>query len=289
MLAANQVETFHRNGFLNGGSVLSIAEVEKLRAEVDRVLAIGSKGFERRKRKPVLITNLVDSAEGSRIFWQIVNIWEASESFRRLLYHPFIVAAIARLANTDELTIWHDQLLYKPPRTGGVTCWHQDAPLWPIIRPMTPVSAWIALDDADVDNGCMWMTPGSHTWGNQIEFLRTQSHIRQVSEFGRLEGFTPPPGARIRTVTPVSCPVKCGEVSFHHSLTWHGAPVNFSDRPRRAIAIHYMTGDARFVASGHHVMKPYVSLQDGEPMSRAGSNFPRVMEAGKVMRIGDRQ
>lgn len=80
MLAANQVETFHRNGFLNGGSVLSIAEVEKLRAEVDRVLAIGSKGFERRKRKPVLITNLVDSAEGSRIFWQIVNIWEASES-----------------------------------------------------------------------------------------------------------------------------------------------------------------------------------------------------------------
>ena len=36
-----------------------------------------------------------------------------------------------------------------------------------------------------------------------------------------------------------------------------------SPRPRRAIAIHYMTGEARFVAGGQHVMKQFVELEDG--------------------------
>jgi ectoine hydroxylase-related dioxygenase (phytanoyl-CoA dioxygenase family) len=40
-------------------------------------------------------------------------------------------------------------------------------------------------------------------------------------------------------------PVRKGEVSFHHSMTWHGSHENRSDRPRRAIALHFMTGDAR--------------------------------------------
>lgn len=39
--------------------------------------------------------------------------------------------------------------------------WHQDAPYWPIVAPMTEVTAWVALDDADEDNGCMSMVPGS--------------------------------------------------------------------------------------------------------------------------------
>ena len=66
------------------------------------------------------------------------------------------------MTGADDLMVWHDQIQYKPPGYGGVTSWHQDAPLWPIIRPMTPVSAWIALDDAEEENGCMWMVPGSH-------------------------------------------------------------------------------------------------------------------------------
>ena len=97
-----------------------------------------------------------------------------------MLNHPFIVQAIRQLTDCDDLQIWHDQVQYKPAGTGGATTWHQDAPLWPSIEPMTEVSAWIPFDDADVDNGCMWMVPGSHRWGDQIDFLGTQ---------------TPPPGA----------------------------------------------------------------------------------------------
>ena len=146
---------------------------------------------------------------------------------------------------------------------------------------MTPVSAWIALDDADEENGCMWMVPGSYKWGDQMDFLRTQQHLEQREEFMNIQGFSPPDDSEVKAVAPQPRPVKSGEVSFHHSLTWHGSPFNRSDRPRRAIAIHYMTGESRFVASGQHLMKQFVTLENGEPMAEAGEHFPAVCRDGE--------
>src|SRR5690606_20035316 len=115
----------------------------------------------------------------------------------------------------------------------------------------------------DVDNGCMSMVPGSHRWGNNMEFVNTlKSFDEMPAEF---EG---------HKVEVVVCPVKKGEVHFHHALTWHGSHANSSGRPRRAIALHCMTEETRFVASGDHVMKPYVEVADGEVMR--GKAFPRI-------------
>ena len=180
--------------------------------------------------------------------------------------------------------VWHDQIQHKPASCGGPTRWHQDAPLWPIIRPMTPVSAWLPIDDADEENGCMWMVPGSFKWGDQIEYLRTQRELTQPEEFANLEGFVPPPSAEITVVEPQSMPAKRGEVAFHHSLNWHGSPRNRSERRRRAIAIHYMTGDSVYDASGEHPMKQFVQIENGEPMKRAGTHFPLVCEGGEPRR-----
>ncbi len=282
MLAPSPIQEFHRNGFLNGGRILGDDELEELKEELDRVLDKGLEGFAQGERQPVLLRDM-KGGEGvsANPVWQIVNIWEASTAFERLLYHPFIVRAISQLTGQPDLMIWHDQIQYKPACCGGATPWHQDAPLWPVIRPMTPVSAWIPFDDADEENGCMWMVPGSHKWGNQIDFLRTQRHLVQLEEFGDIQGFTPPAGVEIKTVEPRPWPVEKGEVSFHHSLSWHGSPFNRSERPRRAIAIHYMTGEARFEASGEHAMKEFVELEDGAPMAGAGAHFPHVCKAGE--------
>ena len=75
-----------------------------------------------------------------------------------------------------------------------------------------------------------------------------------------------------------SCRVRFrqGEVHYHHALTWHGSHANTSERPRRAIAIHYMTEETRYVASGNHTMKPFVEVGDGELMR--GEHFPLVWE-----------
>ena len=258
MLTSTQVEQFHANGFLNGGQLLSDGEVEALRDEVMRVI-------DERERsdipQPVHVRNM--SRDDSRAVWQIVNIWEASEPFRQLISRADITTAITQLTGASELRIWHDQIQYKPPQYGGTTNWHQDAPLWPIIRPMTEVTAWVALDDADEANGCMSMVRGSHKWGDNIQYLKQLEAINAM-----------PTEHQGRPLQVASCPVKKGEVHFHHSLTWHGSHNNTSDRPRRAIALHYMTGETRFVASGEHVMKQFVEVADGEQLR--GMHFPQV-------------
>jgi ectoine hydroxylase-related dioxygenase (phytanoyl-CoA dioxygenase family) len=260
MLTEAQIAQFKANGYLKGGKVLSDDAVDVLRAEIQRVID------ERENpdiTQPVLLRNL--SNNDNAPVWQIVNIWEASQPFKQLISNPTVVEEMAQLTNANELRIWHDQIQYKPAQIGGVNMWHQDAPLWPILAPMTEVTAWVALDDVDVDNGCMSMVPGSHLWGNHIDFLNTfKSYEDMPTEF---EG---------HKIEVIRCPVKRGEVHYHHALTWHGSHANTSGRPRRAIALHYMTQDTLFVASGQHVMKPFVEIADGEKMQ--GAHFPLVYE-----------
>lgn len=259
MLTEDQVAQFHRDGYLNGGIGLSEAVVEELRDELDRVIANDGKSDV---PKPVELRNMNRKNPDAPV-WQVVNIWEVSGAYRRLLSHQKITEEVAQLTGAKGLRIWHDQIQYKPPVEGGTTSWHQDAPLWPIIKPMTEVSAWVALDDVDASNGCMSMVPGSHQWGNQITFVRG------------LETFDAMPDKfEDHEVKLVMRPVKKGEVHYHHGLTWHGSHDNTSNRPRRAIAIHYMTEEARFVASGEHVMKQFVEVEDGELMK--GEHFPLV-------------
>ncbi|MDF2714956.1 MAG: Phytanoyl-CoA dioxygenase [Paenibacillus sp.] len=174
MLTAAQVDEFDTNGFLKGGVILGDEEVERLREELD--LVMDGKSVKR----PVLNrnmrqsdSNLYDNMKMSvdeRVV-QIVNIWMASDLFYRHACHPVLCEEIAQLCRTDTVRIWHDQVQYKPPVSGGPTGWHQDHPLWPIIQPADLVSAWVALDDAVIENGCMWMVPGSHKWGNQMKYV----------------------------------------------------------------------------------------------------------------------
>lgn len=264
MLTEQQVAQFKNNGFVLGWQVLSDDEVEVLRAEIDRVIANKDNPDV---PQPVRIINL--SRREETPVWQIVNIWQASEPFRALLSRREIVEAIAQLTGATELRTWHDQLLYKPATIGGTTRWHQDAPLWPILAPMTEVSAWVALDDADESNGCMSMVPGSYLWGDHMNFLRTLPNLDALP--AEIDG---------HKVERVFRPVKKGAVHFHHALTWHSSHANTSGRPRRAIALHYMTQETRYVASGDHVMKPYVEVADGELMR--GTSFPLVYERTSV-------
>ena len=263
MLNPTQVDTFLKKGFLLGSRVLSDEQVEELREELARVID----DYERDDiAQPVHIANL-GRREASPV-WQVVNIWEASPAYHRLVHNPVIVAEIGQLTAATELRVWHDQIQYKPPQVGGVNMWHQDSPYWPILMPKTSqVTAWVALDDVDESNGCMRMVPGSYHWGNQISFLHSVKDIDSMPD--RFEA---------HELEVELCPVPKGHVHYHHSLTWHGSHDNASDSPRRAIAVHYMTGETVYDASGTHVMKPFVTVADGDKL--AGDHFPLVMDDG---------
>jgi phytanoyl-CoA hydroxylase len=256
MLSEKKVAEFKTKGFVKGGRVLSDDQVEELRDQLQYVID------GKLDRKPVRIVNLSGKTESP--VWQIVNIWEASYPFEALVHNRQIAEEVSQLTGATELRLWHDQIQYKPRAVGGVNMWHQDSPYWPNIGPLTAqVTAWVALDDADEENGCMSMVPGSYHWGNKIEFLHTLPDFKSMP--ASLEG---------HEVVVKLCPVAKGEVHYHHALTWHGSAANTSGRPRRAIALHYMTQDTVYIASGNHIMKPFVEVADGQQLQ--GAHFPKV-------------
>lgn len=271
MLNANQLAEFEKSGFVKGGIVLNDEEVERLREELDLVMEGKS------VNKPVLNRNMLAESsdslhEGMKMtvsekVVQIVNIWMASDAFFQHAAHPVICEEIAQLCGTDTLRIWHDQIQYKPPVSGGPTNWHQDHPLWPIIQPADLVSAWVALDDAVIENGCMWMVPGSHKWGNHQHDL---ANTPDFMPYHRQPELLP----KEAKVEAVPFEIKKGQVGYHHCLTWHGSPHNRSERKRRAIAVHYMPGHTRYDPDGSHPMLSYVTVNKGDILM--GDHFPVV-------------
>jgi phytanoyl-CoA hydroxylase len=270
MLSPEQIAFFNKNGYVLGGKVLTDEQVEILREETLRVIRDRQNP---NAKQPVLCHTFGDPKNP---IWQIVNIWQASEPFFKFaLSNLTICEEVAQLHDdANALRIWHDQIQYKEAGTGGVNNWHQDSPYWGILTPKhAQVTAWVALDDVDADNGCMSMVPGSHLWGNHVEFVQTvaKDDFQKMAKVGEFQG---------HRVEVKLCPVKKGHVHYHHSLTWHGSHANTSNRPRRAIALHYMTNETRYVAKGNHVMKQFVEVNDGEVMK--GEAFPMVYEKAGV-------
>ena len=256
------IMAYRRSGFVRGPQVLDSAQIEHLKAEVLRVIDNRDNASQ---AQPVLCRTMGGESCAHSPVWQVVNIWQASPAFEAVVRSPLLASWAGALAGAKQLKVWHDQIQYKPAQVGGETSWHQDSPLWPTLEPRdSMISAWIALDDAGPDNGCMSMVPGSHLWGDQ------QRMLSQVPAFTAL-----PEVFDRHAVHPVVCAVPAGCVHFHHPLTWHGSPVNTSGRPRRALAIHYATEQACFRQDANHVMKRFVTSGPGEPL--AGAPFIEVM------------
>ena len=97
------------------------------------------------------------------------------------------------------------------------------------------VTAWLALDEATVDNGCLLFADGS----NRGPLL---PHVAPEGRPFDLQ--VPETAMAAHRMTPA--PVPAGGVSFHHGNTLHGSAENRSPRPRRACAIHYASGDTVF-------------------------------------------
>ena len=266
-LTEEQIQSFRANGFLNYGRVLTDAQLVALRQSLDRVLCGQSAA------SPEAIGNIGGGAQD--VVTQVVNVWEAEAAFRDHLANPVIVPLVAQLMGTDTVRVWHDQMQLKPPRIGGPTVWHQDHPYWHVIQPADLISAWVALEDATIENGAMSMVRRSHLWGQY-----------DGGTIGINPDFSPaydpafiPEG---ETVEIVPCEVPAGSVVFHHCRTWHGAPANRSEKPRPAIAVHYMPGYTRYEpAAQTHMVERHIHVAPGEVLT--GEHFPTVMESGRMV------
>ncbi len=150
-----------------------------------------------------------------------------------LTQSPLLGAVAARLAQTPEIRLWHDQLLYKPvdqPDRKANVGWHTDRGYWKTCSSQNLLTAWIPFHDCNQEMGTITMIDGSHLWPDNTANLDFFSND--------LEGLE----ARFRSggnqVIKVPMNLKKGEVSFHHCLTIHGSGPNHSQHPRRSIAVH---------------------------------------------------
>jgi ectoine hydroxylase-related dioxygenase (phytanoyl-CoA dioxygenase family) len=131
------------------------------------------------------------------------------------------------------IKLFRDQMLLKPPG-GQDKPTHQDQSYF-LVRPMDElVTAWVALDDATLENGCMRYVPGSHKFG--ILEMHPDPE-RPVHHVPKTDGLNLKPEA--------TCPVPAGSVIFHHGLTLHRSGVNNTQTWRKALALHFATVDAK--------------------------------------------
>lgn len=169
-----------------------------------------------------------------RVFTQCVNLWQVSDHVKRLILDERIGRIATELAGVEGVRVWHDQSLIKEP-WANPTPWHLDCPLWPFHNDDS-ISIWVALDDATVENGCMYFIPGSHT---EAKFDRNADFGPQMRQL-----FDVYPQWAEREAVPIT--MRAGSCSFHNGMLAHGAGANMTPGRRRAMTCIYMPLDATF-------------------------------------------
>ncbi|MCC7085070.1 MAG: phytanoyl-CoA dioxygenase family protein [Pirellulales bacterium] len=127
-----------------------------------------------------------------------------------------------------------DSLFMKPPRFGTAKPYHQDNAYFICRPPDDVVTAWIALDNVDEENGCLRYIDGSHR----------ESLLDHVPIPGEPHNLAPRP-EQIDLSRESLAPVRQGGVVFHHGGTLHTSHRNHSNRWRRGYATHWVSGDVK--------------------------------------------
>src|SRR5690348_18438633 len=71
-----------------------------------------------------------------------------------------VLAVVRRLLGSDDVVLFQDMALLKPPGGGREKPWHQDKAYLNVDPDGAVVGVWIALDEAALRNGCMQVVPG---------------------------------------------------------------------------------------------------------------------------------
>jgi len=129
--------------------------------------------------------------------------------------------------------------IFKQPRIGGeVTC-HQDATFL-YTEPLRLVGLWFALEDATIENGCLWAIPGGHQLGLKSKFLRAEDGGTRVE----IIDSSPWPEDEARPLE-----VRKGTLIVLHPLLPHLSRENRSTRSRHAYTLHVIDGASNYPAS----------------------------------------
>ncbi|WP_409265775.1 phytanoyl-CoA dioxygenase family protein [Massilia sp. BHUDP2] len=138
------------------------------------------------------------------------------------------LAAVARGLGLEQAQVWQSMYIFKQPGIGGEVRWHQDATFFDS-DPITVTTFWFALEDATVDNGCLWAEPGGHRGPLRERFLRNGNTIT-------MEKLDSTPWPNDSTAVPLEA--KAGTLVCFHGLLPHYSAPNRSPVSRHAFTLH---------------------------------------------------
>ena len=142
---------------------------------------------------------------------------------------------VGDLGITDALLL-QSMYIFKQPHIGGeVTC-HQDATFL-YAEPLRVLGLWFALEDAIIENGCLWVISGGHQLGLKSRFVRAEGGGTRFEVFDS----TPCPEDKLQPLE-----VKKGTLIVLHPLLPHLSRENRSSRSRQAYTLHIIAASAHY-------------------------------------------
>lgn len=146
------------------------------------------------------------------------------------------LASVARELGVKSPLLIQSMYIFKHPGIGGEVGCHQDATFL-YTEPLSVLGLWFALEDATIENGCLWAIPGGHREGLRARFVRDENGgVRTIT-------LDPAPFPKERLI-PLEAPK--GTLIALHGLLPHMSRANTSPRSRHAYAVHVIDAHADY-------------------------------------------
>jgi ectoine hydroxylase-related dioxygenase (phytanoyl-CoA dioxygenase family) len=246
---------FGPEGYCLFRDVLSSEEIGEIRIELDQAIA-------NLPEKQVVHKDGEDQEVDARPEY-MTEPHPKNQVWLEVCRHPRILAAVEAVLGPDLILIM-SHLIVKRPEDGLPVAWHQDNTYWHSISGTDVVTVWLAIDDADVSNGCMQVIPCTHDGYPTMEKISTGSND--------LLGLTVEVTEEM-TNSAVALEMKAGSLSIHDSYVVHGSDANTSDRRRAAYTMRYANSNTVTVDVDQHWVPVYLVRGNG------GANADRYVDA----------
>lgn len=253
MLTPSQQQQYQQDGFLLLPRFKTAAEIAELRQRAERLV----EAFDPGESKSIFTTNeqsrhtddyFMGSADKIRCFFEeeafdaqgqlrqakalsINKIGHALHDldpvFERFSRGPAL-AELARDLGLSAPQLWQSMYIFKQPGIGGEVGWHQDASFFDT-TPITVTTFWFALEDATLNNGCLWTEPGGQRGPLRERF------VKQGAGAG-MEKLDATPWPDASRAVPLEC--AAGTLVVFHGLLPHYSAANRSAKSRHAYTLH---------------------------------------------------
>ena len=174
--------------------------------------------------------------------------------FECFSYQPRLANLVAQLGISEPQWL-QSMLIFKQPAIGGEVTWHQDGSFLYTV-PQTVIGFWFALEDATLENGCLWVLPGQHKNGLRSRFRRIN---------GQLQMETLPKAPRFDESRSAPLEVAAGTLVVLHGALPHYSEANRSPKSRYAYILHAISGTAHYPADNWLQREDSLPLKILEP------------------------